>query len=181
MNRAARLLAAALLPLAAAPASAHPVDELVQAAYLTLIPSGVELQLDLTPGSEIAEVVLAALDSNGDGAASEAEASAFGRAVLMQSALTLDGSAVTWELYRVTAPPLDDLRWGAGVIRIYAQAGQPHAEGSRLLEYRNAYEPTTSQWTANVFLNPGQGRAYEVTEQQRGESGRRFAVAYVVR
>ena len=35
-------------------AEAHPVDEVVQGAYLTLTPAGVELELDITPGSAVA-------------------------------------------------------------------------------------------------------------------------------
>ncbi|AWT35983.1 hypothetical protein DM785_10715 [Deinococcus actinosclerus] len=48
-------------------AQAHPVDEVVQGAYLTLTPAGVELELDITPGSAVAASVTGSLDADRNG------------------------------------------------------------------------------------------------------------------
>ena len=55
-----------LVLLAAEPAAAHPLDEVVQGAYLTLAPGQVRLELDLTPGVQVSGAVLKDLDANGD-------------------------------------------------------------------------------------------------------------------
>ena len=62
----------AWLPLALFPswAAAHPLNEIVQGAYLTLSPGEVHLELDITPGTQVAGTLLWALDTNADQRAS---------------------------------------------------------------------------------------------------------------
>ena len=62
VRRAGFVAGLALLALAAGPALAHPYDEVVQGAYLTLAPGQVRLELDLTPGPAVADALLKALD-----------------------------------------------------------------------------------------------------------------------
>ena len=59
-------LAGTLLSLLLCFGQAHPVDEVVQGAYLTLAPGVVKLELDLTLGTQVAGVVLGTLDVNAD-------------------------------------------------------------------------------------------------------------------
>jgi hypothetical protein len=55
-----------LLALFSSSAAAHPLDEIVQGAYLTLVPGEVRLELDITPGTEVAGALLRALDTHAD-------------------------------------------------------------------------------------------------------------------
>jgi hypothetical protein len=59
--------------LAGATASAHRRDELLQAARIAIDPTRVELQLDLTPGIEVADDLIADIDRDGDGVLSADE------------------------------------------------------------------------------------------------------------
>ena len=160
-------------------AGAHPVDEVVQGAYLTLVPGEVRLELDITPGADVARAILDILDRNGDRSVSEAETRAYAQIVLEQSTLTLDGRHATWTLVNVSTPPYRNLEMGSSMIRIYAVAERADRPGGRALTYENRYQPAKSQWIANVFLQPGAGWRYQITAQQRSDDGRQLAVSYV--
>ncbi|MDP9766129.1 hypothetical protein [Deinococcus enclensis] len=163
-----------------APAGAHPVDEVVQGAYLTLIPGKVQLELDVTPGQAVSSTVIKALDANSDGRISTSEARSYATRVLNQSTLTLGGTPVRWTLDRVEVPVVPHLKVGGGILKIYAFAPRADRAGVQTLTYQNRYQPAKSQWTANVFLQPGGGWAYQVTGQTRSNDGRQLTVTYKV-
>ena len=168
----------ALLAVLPGAALAHPVDEVVQGAYLTLAPGELRLELDVTPGAEVLPSVLPLLDPDADGTVSEAEAEAYAGAVLAASTLTLDGEPAAWTLLAVEVPDPALLAAGGGLIRIDAVAPRPEREGARVLAYVNRHEPAKSLWMANVFLRPGEGWAYAVTGQEHSEDGRGLTVTY---
>ena len=174
MRRAAWLLPA-LIP---GWAFAHPVDEVVQGAYLTLAPGQVRLELDLTPGTEVAFAVLKSLDANGDRRITEAEARAYGERVLKQSTLTLGGKPAAWRLERVDTPAYDELEQSTPTLKIYATAARPDRAGPQAFSYENRYQPAKSQWIANVFLQPAGGWRYRVAGQQHTDDGRGLTVSY---
>ena len=168
----------ASLSMLAGAASAHPVDELIQGAYLTLAPGEVRLDLDLTPGAEVLPLVSPALDPDADGSVTEAEARAYAEDVLADSTLLLDQEPVAWTLGEVTVPDPTFLAAGAGVIRIEATAPRQDREGIHVLAYETRHEPAKSLWMANVFLRPGEGWAYAVHGQERGDDGRSLTVTF---
>lgn len=173
MRRAAPVLLALLLGTA----GAHPLDEVVQGAYLSLAPGKVLLELDLTPGPLVAEPFIKALDPNADGKVTAAEARAYAGRVLGQSTLEVNGAAIPWTLDQVEVPPVPALKVG-GVIKIYATAKRPDRTGAQTLTYQNRYQPVKSQWMANIFLLPGAGWQYGVTGQQHSNDGRGLTVTY---
>ena len=170
----------ALLLLLGGLAGAHPVDEVVQGAYLTLAPGKVLLELDLTPGEKVAGSVLGALDANADGQVSAAEERAYAARVLGQSSLTLGGAAAKWTLDTVTVPPLNILKVGGDTLKIYASAKRPDVAGKQTLGYQNRYQPAKSQYIANIFLQPGAGWGYGVSGQTHSRDGRSLTVTYTV-
>jgi hypothetical protein len=167
-----------VLALLSGGAGAHPLDEMVQGAYLTLMPGAVQLELDLTPGPLVAAPLIKALDPNADGKVSAAEARVFAGQVLTQSSLTLNGAALRWTLDEVTVPPLQNLKVGSDTIKIYAVAQRSDRAGAAILTYQNRYQPVKSQWMANIFLQPGAGWQYAVTGQQHSNDGRGLTVKY---
>lgn len=175
MNRFVPALVAPLLGWA----SAHPLDEVVQGAYLTLAPGSVRLELNLTPGVQVVGTFIQALDPNADGKVTEAEARAYALRVLRQSTLQVNSAAVPWTLDQVEVPPVPALKVG-GVIKIYATARRPDRTGAQTLTYQNRYQPVKSQWMANIFLLPGAGWQYGVTGQQHSNDGRGLTVTYTV-
>ena len=176
----AKRLACLLLALWVARADAHPVDEVVQGAYLTLAAGQVRLELDLAPGAEVAEAFLTSLDTNRDQRITEVEARGFAARVLEQSTLLLDGVAVHWALDQVTVPAYQALRFGNDILRIQAIASRADSAGMHALSYRNRFQPAKSQRTANVFVQPGGGWTYQVTGQERTDDGQQLKVSYVV-
>ena len=172
------LAASLLAALAPALASAHPVDEVVQGAYLTLAKDEVRLELDLTPGTEVVDSVLTSLDANGDKAVSEAEGRAYGERVLKQSSLSVGGKAAGWRLDRVSVPSYQALVEETATIKVYAVARRPERTGSQSLSYANSYQPAKSQWIANIFLQPGGAWKYRVTGQKHTDDGRGLTVTY---
>jgi hypothetical protein len=167
-----------LLILAAGPALAHPYDEVVQGAYLTLAPGQVRLELDLTPGPAVAGALLKALDPDNDQRVTAPEARAYAQQVLNQSSLVLDGAPARWRVERVETPDYASLKLQSDTLKIYAVADRPDRPGPHTLGYDNRYQPAKSQCIANVFLQPGGGWRYAVTGQKHSPDGRSLTVAF---
>ena len=173
-----RLWASALIAVLPSLASAHRLDELAQAAYLTLAPGEVALELDLAPGEAVAEAIIAALDADADGVITEAEARAYAQEVLDVSPLHLDETPVPWTLSAVSLPDAAAMRAGSDVIRIDATAPRSDVAGTHALTYATSFAPATSLYMANVFLQPGSGWTYAVTGQERSDDGQSLTVTY---
>ncbi len=167
-----------LLALVPGWAFAHPEHEVVQNAYLTLTAGEVRLQLDLSPGPEVAGVFVRPLDANGDKRITDAEARAFAQAILRQSKLTLDGAPAAFTLQSVTAPTYDALTSGAATLKVYALARRADGVGAHRLAYENRYAPIESRCIGNVFLQASGGWQYQVTGQEHASAGRKLTVRY---
>jgi hypothetical protein len=159
--------------------AAHPVDEVVQATYLTLAPGAVRLELDLTPGALVSQAILQALDTNADQHITDAEAKAYAERVLKQSTFTLDGMATAWRLEKVNVPLYQSLKLEGNMLKIYAVAARTDKAGTHTLSYDNRYQPAQSQCIANVFLQSGAGWHYQVISQKHSDDGRRLTVNYI--
>ena len=120
--RAAITSAIVIVALASASPSAHRLDEYLQAARVNLARNAVELEIDLTPGASVAEAVIALVDADGDNAITPVEAESYGRSVLNDILVELDGSRVALTLARVEVPSLDAMRHGMGTIQLRATA-----------------------------------------------------------
>ena len=133
--------------------SAHRLDEYLQAARLSLARDRVTLELDLTPGVNIAPAIVALLDRDGDGTISPVEAGAYGQAVLSDLVLELDGRPVALTLTRVEAPSIGEMRDGSGTIQVRA-AGNVDAvgPGRRRLDFRNNHQPAGSVYLVNALV-----------------------------
>jgi len=83
-------VAAVLLCLGAL-ASAHRLDEYLQATILSVEKDHVQGSMRLIPGVVVSSSVIASIDSNGDGILSQAEQRAYAERVLGDLSLTVDG------------------------------------------------------------------------------------------
>ena len=133
--------------------SAHRLDEYLQATRLSLARDRITLEVDLTPGVNIAPAIVTLLDRDGDGTISPIEAGAYGQVVLSDLVLELDGRPVALTLTRVETPPLGEMRDGSGTIQVRA-VGPVDAIGSgrRRLEFRNNHQPAASVYLANALI-----------------------------
>ena len=88
----------AVLLWVASPASAHRLDEFLQATTIAVEKTQVTVQIRLTPGVAVVRTVLADLDTDGNGIVSDAEQRAYEERVLRYLSLTIDGSRLPLRL-----------------------------------------------------------------------------------
>jgi hypothetical protein len=103
-----RLLAlcAVMLLSAATQTLAHRLDEYLQATTFIVAGDHVEAQMRLTPGVQVSDRVLAAIDANGDGVISEAEQQAYAKQVSRDLLLEIDGYSLQVRLVSSMFPKL---------------------------------------------------------------------------
>lgn len=161
-------------------AVAHQVHEIVQNAYLTLAPGELRLELDLLPGTDVAEAFLADLDPDGNGEVTRAEAEAFAGWVLDRSELLMEGVDADWVLNDIEVPGPSLLASGHSSVRIFATARRTDPDGAGRIVYANRYHPAASQWMANVFVAPAAGMTYRIDVQTRSDQGQELTADYTV-
>jgi hypothetical protein len=164
-----RLLIALLAVAAtgrAAPADAHRLDEYLQATRIEIAAGEVAIELDLTPGANIAQQVTGWIDTDRDGRVSAYETAAYGRAVLESLAVSLDQEALALQLVDFRAPDLAEMSLGVGHFRLRTIAMfKGAAAGRHQLTVVNSHQPQRSIYVANA-LAPDD-RRIEIVAQQR--------------
>ncbi len=174
-----RLVAWSVVLIGCAPTLVgHRLDEYLQASRIEISTSQVVVDLDLTPGSAIAESVVAAIDRNHDGRATLEEARAYGDAVLKSTHLELDGQRLGLRLISAEAPDAEALRSGVGTIRLRLGAGWTGSTGAHQLLYRNVHREDVSVYLANV-LAPATAQI-RITGQDRDVRQRELRLGYEV-
>jgi hypothetical protein len=170
-------LAVVLTPAGAA---AHALDEYVQAARLSLTRSHVDLDMDLTPGVEVASSVVAMIDLDRDGAITPLEAAAYATRVLQDTTVELDGERVAMAVSRIDVPPIADMREGMGTIHLSAHGVHGVSlAGSTRLAFRNDHAPEGSVYLVNALVPDD--RAVAVVRQERDWLQRSARIVYDVR
>jgi hypothetical protein len=160
------------LPLIAA---AHPADTLVQAAYITLAPQQVKLELDFTAGDLVAQGFLAQIDFDHDDIISQDEVNQFSKTVLEKVKLEINGKAVQFKLESSQIPEVKAVKLGGGQLQLNL-TGTPDGLGlSNELVFNNRFQPVKSGYLANVFV---QSADVKILSQQRNESQQEFRVGF---
>ena len=137
-------------------ASAHRLDEYLQASRLSVGTDRVDLETDLTPGAAIADEMLAWIDRNGDGRISDDEADAYAKEMLRAVPLKVDGLPTPVGLVRSSFPEWSDVRLGVGVIRLRATASIPAAgagAGQHVISFLNTHKPESSVYLVNALIS----------------------------
>jgi hypothetical protein len=174
-----RLVAWSVVLIGGAPTLlGHRLDEYLQASRIEISTAQVVIELDLTPGSAIAESVVAAIDRNHDGLATLEEARSYADDVRKSTQLELDGQRLDLRLISTQAPDPDALRSGVGTIRLRLGAGWTGTPGAHQLLYRNVHREDVSVYLANV-LAPATPRI-RITAQDRDVRQRELRLGYEV-
>ncbi|WP_285472326.1 sulfite exporter TauE/SafE family protein [Actinoplanes sp. NBRC 101535] len=141
----AALAGGMLLP--AAPAVAHPLDQVVH--EVTLYPDGgvLGIEVDLLPGALIAGAFARTVDTDGDGALSAAEISAHAATVVSALSVTADGVPVVVEVGRTSYPDYPVMAAGGGVTAILASITLPAGTGT--ITFTDGYRSGLSE-TAQI-------------------------------
>lgn len=146
-------LLALLLPQVAL---AHPLDVYLQATYITVTPTQIVVELDLTPGVLLAPQVLPQLDPNGDEQISDAEGQAYVDAMLTNVVLEVDGEPLALAVTKIDMPAYLNIQAGYGTMRIFTTATLAAGmTGAHQLDYQNNFAPTGSAYQVNAFVDKG--------------------------
>lgn len=164
---------ALLLALLAVPSAvfAHRDDQYLQATLVGIEPSGVRLQINLTPGVAVAEQVLARIDRDRDGAISENEAAAYAKLLKRDLTLRVDGRRLDLKFSRSEFVEPAELRTGAGIIQMeFSAISGPLAAGAHRLTLENRHLTTLSVY----LINAAQPRfaTVQITRQTQRQSER---------
>jgi hypothetical protein len=148
------------------PATAHRLDEYLQATRLGIDIGRVDVEMDLTPGVSVASNVFGWIDTNGDGRISQAEGEAYARAVFRSAVLKADGAPMPVKFEEASFPTLEEMSRGVGAIRLRAFAAIPRAApGRHQISFLNMHRPQGSVYLVNVLVP--QNRRLQIGEQRR--------------
>jgi hypothetical protein len=139
MTRTLAAAAAILLSLGT-PASAHRLDEYLQATLISVEKDHVQAFLRLAPGVAVAPMVIWTIDTNGDGILSEAEQRTYAQRVLHDLALSEDGHRLAPRLVSVNFPTTAAMKGGLGEIQIEITADLPSGGANRKLILENHHQ-----------------------------------------
>jgi hypothetical protein len=137
--------------LLGASASAHRLDEYLQATLLSIEKDRVQVSMRLTPGVAVSAFVLAGIDGNADGVISEAERRAYAERVLRDVSLRIDGHELSPQLISVEFPGVEEMKQGLGEIQIEFNADLPRGGRDRRLIFENHHQSRISAYLVNCL------------------------------
>lgn len=168
-----------VLATAGREASAHRLDELLQAARIDVHPDRARIELDLTPGSRMAGELSSVIDHDGDTVWSAAERLAFADRVAAQVILKVDGQPIVARVVTVKFPDQTRLTDGNGTIALVLSAEWlPLAQGSHRFYFRNQNGDLTSSYLANALVP--EDDAVSVGAQRRDGDQRELSIDFTV-
>jgi hypothetical protein len=169
----------AILLIFAPAASAHRLDEYLQATRLSLAADQIGVEIDLTPGVDVAQMVFALINTDHDGRISASEAERYAHQVVRETILEIDGNRSQLAVLKYEFPTFQEMSAGEGVIRIYARAGWRGAPGVHRLVYQNNHKADLGVYLVNA-LRPASA-TIEITEQRRDPFQRGINLGFVLR
>jgi len=154
---------------------AHPHDELQQMVYLTPLPTGVTLELQIYPGLLVAEQLASAIDLDGD--ISEDEAKAHISKLSSDISVSFDGSAVPLDLVDFSYPAPALIRQSAAAI-VVLLAAKPldSTRESHAVTLSYTHEPPNSTIQLNVTLSSRE--PMNVSRVEREPDGKSLTMLY---
>jgi len=144
--------AAAIILVAGTQLFAHRLDEYLQGTILDIDKSQVRAQMTLTPGVAVFPILIADIDIDANGAISETEQRAYGRRVLQDLSLAIDGHPLTPELVSIRFPTIDEMKEGRGEIQLDFYADLPPGDGNRRLTLENHHHSGISAYQVNCLI-----------------------------
>ena len=160
--------------------SAHRLDEYLQAARIAIDPGAVHIEVDLTPGSALAEAVIAGIDRNRDGSLSADEQRTYASLVIGALEVEADGRRLRVAPGDSRFPDSEAMRRGEGTIRLQSAVTLPELSiGAHQLLFRNRHHPDGSVYLANALV-PGSDHV-AITAQRRDGDQSELIIDFVMR
>src|SRR5439155_19156219 len=148
-----RLVAAAAILLSlGARAYAHRLDEYLQATIILVEPDHVQASMRLVPGVAVSSIVLASIDTNGDGVISEAEQRTYAERVLRDLSLTVDGKSASPTLVSQKFPATEEIKEGLGEIQLEFTVDLTGGGPERRIVFENHHQNEISVYLVNVLV-----------------------------
>jgi hypothetical protein len=174
----ARLAPLLALLLVAPAAYAHVLDEYLQATLVEIEPDGIKLQINLTPGVQVAEPIIARIDADHDDAISTQEAARYCDMLKRDLAVRLDGRDVEPKLTASNFPDPDELRSGWEVIQTeFSIKPGSLGAGQHRLVFENRHAPSAGVYLFNA-AKPKSDRV-RITGQRRNEDQSQGEIEFV--
>ncbi len=149
-------------------ASAHRLDEYLQAALIGVTRDGIDIEIRLTPGVAMLPVWMAVVDQDRDGRISPEEERAYVGHVMRDVELRVDGRPAPLSLIESSFPTLESMREGLGTITIKLRS----ARSGHQVRFENRHLPQVSAYLVNCLAGP------VVQRQQRDEAQRSIEFEY---
>ena len=176
-SRALALLA--LVLAAGASLSAHRRDEHLQAARIGVELDRADVELDVTPGIDVADALIAAIDGDHDGVLAETERHEYAQQAIGHLLFTIDGERRALQLVAASFPDVASLRRGEGTVRLQSRATFAESdEGTHHVQFVNNVPLARSAYLANALV-PDSPRVM-VTAQHRSVDQRDITIDYTV-
>lgn len=159
------------------PASAHRLDEYLQATMFSVEQGRVQAEMRLTPGVAVSSFVVRGIDTDADGVISETEQRAYAERVLLDGMFTIDGQLLRPELVSMEFPTVEQMKEGLGEIRIEFGADLPRGGPNRRLTFENHHQSLIAAYLVNCLVpnNPN----IRVLTQNRNEQQSFYQLDYV--
>jgi hypothetical protein len=153
-------------------ASAHRLDEYLQATLIGVTRDAVDVEIRLTPGVAMLPVLMAVIDQDRDGRISAEEERAYVGRVTREVELRLDGVRAPLTLIGGEFPSVEAMREGLGTIGIKLRS----VRSGHVLRFENRHLPQVSAYLVNCLAAPSDGLV--VGRQERDEAQRSIAFEY---
>jgi hypothetical protein len=172
-----RIAAAAIFLALAGVASAHRLDEYLQATIISVEKDHVQASMRLVPGVAVFSSVIAGIDSNSDGVLSKAEQWAYAERVLGDLSLAVDGNRLRPRLVSVDFPAIEDMKEGRGEIHIEFISDLPRGGPARKLTIENHHQTAIAAYLVNCLVP--RDHDIRVVAQTRNEQQSFYQLDYV--
>jgi hypothetical protein len=153
-------------------ASAHRLDEYLQATLIGVTRDGIEVEVRLTPGVSMLPVLMTVIDQDRDGRISPVEERTYVGRVAREVELRVDGVTAPLSVIESSFPTLEAMREGLGTIGIKLRT----ARIGRQLRFENRHLPQVSAYLVNCLAAPSDGLV--VRRQERDEAQRSLEFEY---
>jgi hypothetical protein len=179
MRRKTVLVLFGILSVFAPAASAHRLDQYLQATRLSLAANQIGVEIDLTPGVDVAQMIFALINTDHDGRISASEGGKYANQIVRETTLEIDGNRSKLALLKYEFPSFQEMSAGEGVIRIFARTIWRGFPGAHRLVYQNNHKADLGVYLVNA-LRPASPNV-EITEQHRDPFQRGINLGFVLR
>jgi len=146
------LSAAAILLLAGTPAPAHRLDEYLQGTIISVEKNRIDAEITLTPGVAVFPLLIADIDTDGNGVISVVEQHAYVARILRDLSLKIDGQPLTPHLLSMEFPAIEEMKEGRGEIQIEFEANLPFGGPNRKLTVENRHQSRIAAYQVNCLV-----------------------------